>query len=393
MNGTTAYVLSKRKLKQSLNGLGAIAGAPAQIDSITKIIGGNQVKFKWQGNDGAIQYSTMTVLDGISPVNAEFREMDHIVHLIFIMSDHSEIDAGIIPMGNTSSEFTIDSKTGQLLYKGLEINVARTNGYSIETVTLAEYNQLISNNGFDKKTVYIIEDDHTGDNAESCGFSVDENNKIMYNGVYVDAATVNNFTIRRITKEQYTKLNETDTADQNCIYIIDDDNGTDIDNGGFYLDDNNQLMHNGKYVDVATVNKFTIKRITKSEYEDLKSTGNANPDCLYLIDDDDSCNDNFSIKRISQEEYDNLKENGTAEQNCIYIVDDDNSVDIETSGFSIDENNQLMYNGIPVDAATVDNFSIKRISKETYLELKANGMADPDCIYLIDDDNNETVIL
>ena len=391
MNGTTAYVLSKRKLKQSLNGLGAISGAPAQIDSIIKVIGGNQVKFKWQGNDGSIQYSTMTVLDGVSTVNAEFREMNNTAHLIFIMSDDSEIDAGIIPMGNASSEFTIDNKTGQLLYRGLEINVARTNGYSIQTVTLEEYDQLIADNNFDKKTVYIIENDHTGDDAGSCGFSVDENNKLMYNGVYVDAATVNNFTIRRITKEEYVKLKETDTADHNCIYIIDNDNTSDIDNGGFYLDENNQLMHDGKYVDVATVNKFTIKRITKSEYDELKSTGNASPNCIYLIDDDETCSDNFSIKRITQEEYDILKENGTADHNCIYIIDDDNSVDMESSGFYLNEDNQLMYNGISVDAATVEKFSIQRVTKETYLEMKENGTADPDCIYLIDDDAGENV--
>ncbi len=392
MNGTTAYILSKRRLWQSLNGLGALAGAPAQIDSITKIIGGNEVKFKWQGNDGSVQYSIMTVMDGLSTVNAEFREIGDKAHLIIIISDNSEIDAGVMPTGTSTTDFTIDGDTGQLLYKGMEINVARTNGYSIQSVTLEEYNNMLTNGSCDKKTVYIIDDDHTGDSAESCGFSVDENNKLMYNGVYVDAATVNNFTIRRITKEEYMKMKENGTADQNCIYVIDDDDSSDIDNSGFYLDDNNQLMHDGKYVDVATVNKFTVQRITKAEYDTLKLNGEANPDCIYLIDDDNSCSDNFSIKRITQEEYQTLKENGTADHNCIYIIDDDNSVDMESSGFYLNEDNQLMYNGIPVDAATVDKFSIQRVTKETYLEMKENGTADPDCIYLIDDDAGETVI-
>ena len=151
------------------------------------------------------------------------------------------------------------------------------------------------------------------------------------------------------------KMKETGTADQNCIYIIDDDDSPDINNSGFYLDDNNQLMHNGKYVDVATVNNFTIQRITK-------------------------------------EEYNKLKENGTSDHNCLYIIDDDNTIDMESRGFYLNENNQLMYNGTPVDAATVDNFSIKRVSKEVYMDLKENGTADPECVYLIDDDTSETVI-
>ena len=143
MNGTTAYVLSKRKLKQSLNGLGAIAGAPVQIASITKDIGGHEVKFKWQGNDGSIQYSTMIVMDGLSTIKAEFREIDNEAHLIFVLSDNSELDAGIIPTGSSTTDFKIDTTTGQLLYKGMEINVARTNGYSIQSVTLEKYNKIL----------------------------------------------------------------------------------------------------------------------------------------------------------------------------------------------------------------------------------------------------------
>lgn len=392
MNGTMAYILSKKRLSQSLNGIGALAGAPAQIASITRITGGNEVKFKWQGNDGSIQYSTMTVMDGISTVNVEFREIDGHAHLIIILSDNSELDAGIIPAGTTTTDFTIDTNTKQLLYKGMEINVARANGYSIQSVTSEEYNQLVASGDYDKKTVYIIEDDHTGDNAESCGFSVDENNQLMHNGVHVDAATVDGFSVKRVTKDKYTEIQENGSIDQNCIYIIDDDKDSGPENKGFYLDDNNQLMYDGKYVDVATVNKFTIQRITKAEYNELKTTGNANPDCIYLIDDDDSCSDNFSIKRITKEEYDLLRESGTADHNCLYIIDDDNTVDMESSGFYLNEDNQLMYNGIPVDAATVDKFSIQRVSKEVYTDLKESGTADPECIYLIDDDTGETVI-
>lgn len=286
MNGTTAYILSKKRLSQSLNGLGALAGAPAQIASITGIAGGNEVKFKWQGNDGSIQYSTMTVMDGISTVNAEFREIDGHAHLIILLSDNSELDAGIMPVGDSTTDFSLDTNTGQLLYKGLEINVARTNGYSIQSVTLEEYNNILADGSYDKKTIYIIDDDHTGDSAESCGFSVDENNQLMHNGVYVDAATVDGFSVKRVTKDKYTEIQENGSIDQNCIYIVDDDNDLGTENKGFYLDDNNQLMYDGKYVDVATVNKFTIERITKVEYDELKANGNANPDCIYLIDDD-----------------------------------------------------------------------------------------------------------
>lgn len=288
MNGTTAYILSKKRLIQSLNGIGALAGAPAQIESILKTANGNEVTFKWQGNDGSIQYSTMTVLDGLSSVKAEFREINGDTHFIIILSDNSELDAGIIPTGESTTDFSLDANTGQLLYKGMEINIARTNGYCIQSVTLEEYNRLLDDKGYDKKTIYIIEDDNTSNSIENCGFSVDENNQLMHNGKYVDVATVNNFTIQRITKEEYDKLKESGTSDHNCLYIIDDDNTTDMESRGFYLNENNQLMYNGTPVDAATVDNFSIKRVSKEIYMDLKENGTADPECIYLIDDDTS---------------------------------------------------------------------------------------------------------
>lgn len=49
---------------KSIEGAGAIKGAPCQIQSITDITGGHRVTFLWEDSDGNEQTSTMDVMDG-----------------------------------------------------------------------------------------------------------------------------------------------------------------------------------------------------------------------------------------------------------------------------------------------------------------------------------------
>jgi lysophospholipase L1-like esterase len=56
--------MAKAYVDETANGLGAVKGSPATIESITKVDGGNEVVFSWTGADGTKQTQTMFVADG-----------------------------------------------------------------------------------------------------------------------------------------------------------------------------------------------------------------------------------------------------------------------------------------------------------------------------------------
>ena len=66
MNGTTAYVLSKKYVEDTSISLGAVKGAPCTIKNITEVDGGQKVTFEWTGTSGTKQTSEMTVKNGVS---------------------------------------------------------------------------------------------------------------------------------------------------------------------------------------------------------------------------------------------------------------------------------------------------------------------------------------
>ena len=60
-----SYILSKRYVDETLAGVGALKGAPCQIQSIEPIEGGNNITFSWKTEEGDIRTSTIFVKDGI----------------------------------------------------------------------------------------------------------------------------------------------------------------------------------------------------------------------------------------------------------------------------------------------------------------------------------------
>lgn len=56
--------LAKKYVEDTANGLGAVKGSPATIESITPVEGGNEVVFAWTGTDGTKQTQTMFVAEG-----------------------------------------------------------------------------------------------------------------------------------------------------------------------------------------------------------------------------------------------------------------------------------------------------------------------------------------
>lgn len=59
-----SYVLSRKYVKDSLKGIGALKGVPAKIKSIVHANGINTLTFEWEDNDGGKHESVMTVYDG-----------------------------------------------------------------------------------------------------------------------------------------------------------------------------------------------------------------------------------------------------------------------------------------------------------------------------------------
>ena len=64
MNATQAYALSKKYTEDSLIGIGALKGAPCEIDSIVHADGVTTITFKWEALDGSIHTSDIQVYDG-----------------------------------------------------------------------------------------------------------------------------------------------------------------------------------------------------------------------------------------------------------------------------------------------------------------------------------------
>lgn len=64
LDGKKALALSMQYTEDSLDGVGAIAGKPCQIQSITDITGGHRITFLWVDNEDVSHTSTLDVMDG-----------------------------------------------------------------------------------------------------------------------------------------------------------------------------------------------------------------------------------------------------------------------------------------------------------------------------------------
>ena len=104
---TTTYALSKKYTDKSIEGLGAIKGAPCTIKSTTETSEGTEVVFEWTGTDGTTETKTITIKNGVSITDIEISSNNH---LICTMSDGSTIDAGEVPnvKGDTGFSPTIE---------------------------------------------------------------------------------------------------------------------------------------------------------------------------------------------------------------------------------------------------------------------------------------------
>ena len=126
-----ALAIAKSYTKKSLEGAGALKGAPCTIKSITEVDGGQKVTFEWTGTSGTKQTSEMTVKNGVSVTGVSDKGNGVFT---LLLSDGSETDPIPTVKGDDGFSPTITEDAGNTddIYK---LVIADKNG-SITTPNL-----------------------------------------------------------------------------------------------------------------------------------------------------------------------------------------------------------------------------------------------------------------
>ena len=103
--------------KSSLEGVGAIAGKPCQIQSITEISGGHRVTFLWVDNSNVEHTSTMEVMDGGRGISSVAIVNNH---LIITYTDGTTEDAGYVG-GGGGGTYDYDDLTNKPQINNVEL--------------------------------------------------------------------------------------------------------------------------------------------------------------------------------------------------------------------------------------------------------------------------------
>lgn len=131
MKAEEALAIAKSYIKKSLEGAGALKGAPCTIKSITEVDGGQKVTFEWTGTSGTKQTSEMTVKNGVSVTGVSDKGNGVFT---LLLSDGSETDPIPTVKGDDGFSPTITEDAGNTddIYK---LVIADKNG-SITTPNL-----------------------------------------------------------------------------------------------------------------------------------------------------------------------------------------------------------------------------------------------------------------
>lgn len=58
------YVLSRKYVDETLDGAGALKGAPCQVDSVTDTSDGKEIILKWETDSGTVQTTSFEIKNG-----------------------------------------------------------------------------------------------------------------------------------------------------------------------------------------------------------------------------------------------------------------------------------------------------------------------------------------
>lgn len=129
MDGVVAYILSKSYTKKSLIGIGALAGAPCQVQSINKVDKTTTITLKWEDNVGGVHTQAFDVEDGADGVSVTNATINANGHLILTLSNGNSIDCGqVLPQYDTMPTPSATNEGQILQYIGTTTSNF-TNGY------------------------------------------------------------------------------------------------------------------------------------------------------------------------------------------------------------------------------------------------------------------------
>lgn len=126
-----SYAKSRRYTDESLDGAGALKGAPCEIESIVEIDRGHRITFKWTGTSGTEYTDTMDVMNGLGIKSMAIEDVSGEQHLIITYDDDTTEDAGKVNSVAFYPEFTAPSATisgtgDKVLESGSTANVTVT---------------------------------------------------------------------------------------------------------------------------------------------------------------------------------------------------------------------------------------------------------------------------
>ncbi len=144
------YALAKKYTDDSMQGAGAVAGKPCQIQSITDITGGKRVTFLWVDNSSVQHTSAMDVMngeDGEAGLGIKSVDINAQNHLIVTYDDDTTHDAGEIH-GGTGEVISVNGKKGVVVLDASDVG-ALADDTEIPTKT----SDLTNDDGFITKVV------------------------------------------------------------------------------------------------------------------------------------------------------------------------------------------------------------------------------------------------
>ena len=177
LDAKKALAASKKYTDDSLEGVGAIAGKPCQVQSITDITGGKRVTFLWLDNSGNEHTSTMDVMngvdgqdgqdgrdgqDGTDGLGIKSVDVNELNHLIVTYDDDTTHDAGEIQTGGGSGEvISVNGKKGVVV-----LGAADVGALPDDTEIPAKTSDLDNDSNFVSDANYVHTDNNYDDTAK-----------------------------------------------------------------------------------------------------------------------------------------------------------------------------------------------------------------------------------
>ena len=88
--------LAKKYTDKTVEGTGALKGAPCTVKSIVDIPGGTRITLEWEDNSGTKETQSFDVMNGTQGVSISSVEINNSGHVIVHYSDGTQEDAGAI---------------------------------------------------------------------------------------------------------------------------------------------------------------------------------------------------------------------------------------------------------------------------------------------------------